>query len=153
MNSLIYRQERDHQVRQAALRLKYNYYPSLDDDLWDWHSASPRSRGNFLRTVIAQRDYNYNTSVTLSPTVNRKAKKITKGDKKQSSNSLNRPETAGNSPSSKQHTKRVTKRSNTTSETALSKTSPNISLSNLSVQSESQPQLPITQQEEIEKST
>jgi len=113
MNSLIYRQERNNQVRQAALRLKYNYFPALDDDLWDWHTASPQSRGTYLRTVLTQREYNNNTTViNLSPGT-KKIKKITKADKKHSNNSLPRPD----SPSTQSPTKlskRITKRSNTT---------------------------------------
>jgi hypothetical protein len=111
MQSLIYRQERDNQVRQAALRLKYNYFPSLDDDLWDWHRASPRSRGSLLRDVIARREYN--SSVLIHPAVEtKKVKKLTKIDKKQSANALPRPESMTGSPS--KPIKRVTRRSNTT---------------------------------------
>eukprot|EP01124_Arcella_intermedia_P001305 TRINITY_DN10702_c0_g1_i1.p1 TRINITY_DN10702_c0_g1~~TRINITY_DN10702_c0_g1_i1.p1 ORF type:complete len:583 (+),score=165.06 TRINITY_DN10702_c0_g1_i1:60-1808(+) len=39
--ALIYRQERESQVRQAALKLKSTTHQSLDDDLWDWDRAYP----------------------------------------------------------------------------------------------------------------
>jgi len=57
MNSLIGRQQRENQVRQLALKLKFNYSPDMDDDVWDWNGSSPRHRGDYLRGVIARREY------------------------------------------------------------------------------------------------
>jgi len=108
LRSLIYRQERDNQVRQSALRLKYNYFPSLDDDLWDWQRATPALRASFLRGVISRREYLPVAEVTKKP------KKLAKADRRPSRSSI---------PKSvemfKQQAKRSTRRSNTTGDATV----------------------------------
>jgi len=107
MRALIYKQERDNQVRQCALRLKFNYFPSLDDDLWDWQRASPTFRSSFIRGVISRREYRESPEP-------KKPKKLAKTDRRPSRSSI---------PKSVElqikQAKRTTRRSNTTGETTI----------------------------------
>jgi len=125
MNSLLYRQERNNQIRQTAIRMKYNYLQSMDDDLWDWNNSSPRARGSYLRNVISRREY--------SNIVGEKVKKVKKYNKKESSSSISVLNSTATLPA-----KRIkrTKRSNTTCDSVARikspKSSPNINTLHLS---------------------
>jgi len=48
MASLVYRQMREHQIKQSALHLQFEYFPSLDDDLWDFSRADVIERGAYF---------------------------------------------------------------------------------------------------------